>query len=489
MTADDSQRRPAPTSPKAPDRAMTQSDNARKYWTNAFRKNYDGRPTACPRSQGHAPRMSSSPAHNLASADRLDESEGPEGPDIVRTYLRQLAHWPLLGREAEVSLARRIETADQQLLEALTAIPALEHELNTARKALKLVLAQAQEQAAQAADNDVPDPSAPAERLAAMDRALRLLQRKGSRRKGKADRLVACLRIAGFAGPLGAPLVARVKATARRLPEARTTQRDRVAGELGCDAATLVRAAAAVDAAERARVTARDELIRANLRLVVSIARKYVNRGLTFLDLVQEGNLGLMRAVDKFDYRLGFKFSTYAVWWIRQAVSRAVVDKGRTIRLPVHVNEMLARAHKVGTRLAVRLSRPPRADEVAAELGVDSNRLRELTRLAGPATSLESPGRKDDDTPLGDGIADTQSESPIDRVTQQEAVEEADRVLSRLTVREERVLRLRFGIGQREEQTLEQIGRQFSLTRERIRQIEAKALRKLRDHTDQEAAE
>jgi RNA polymerase primary sigma factor len=449
-----------------------------------------------------------------SSAARQDDSEGGgENPDIVRTYLRQLGEWPLLGREAEVALAQRIEAADTELLEALTVIPALEQELAAARDELKPLLARsAEEIESGSAPVSVEGANAHAvlsERFQAMETALRLLVRRARKHRGtrakragagaaapkskaartRPDRLLTCLRTAGFAGPVGAGLVGRVRAAARHLDQARDPHRDRVARDLGCDARTLARAAAALAAADRKRVAARDQLIRSNLRLVVSVARKYVNRGLTFLDLVQEGNLGLMRAVDKFDYRLGFKFSTYAVWWIRQAISRAVVDKGRTIRLPVHVNEMLVRAHKVGARMAVRLERTPQADELAEELGVDSNRLRELTHLSAPLLSLEAPAGKDEERPLADGIADVHATSALDHLAGQEAVDEANRVLSRLTVREERVLRLRFGIGQREEQTLEQIGRQFSLTRERIRQIEAQALRKLRSHRHEDAAE
>ena len=180
-----------------------------------------------------------------------------------------------------------------------------------------------------------------------------------------------------------------------------------MAAELGCDARTVLDARRDLLQAEQRRAEARDQLVRANLRLVVAIARKYLNRGLGFLDVVQEGNLGLMRAVEKFDHRLGFKFSTYAVWWIRQAISRAVVEKGRTIRLPVHVNEVLAQVHKASGRLTNRLARPPEPEELATELGMDVGRLLELNKVSTPTLSLETPAGDDEQSRVLDFIPDT----------------------------------------------------------------------------------
>jgi RNA polymerase primary sigma factor len=413
------------------------------------------------------------------------DSEGYE--DHVRMYLREIGTVPLLTWEGEKRLARAME-AGAYVQEELHRYAEDRGEVASARALFQLWYERFRPLSRLVLFVLPPEPATPSNYIRSLDEAaniadmdqelIRAVAANADAPADETERGIVEASIICYLFPTSVREWAGLQlAEANVLPDVSIFQGD---GSPANDALLLEDQ---LEQIEYEASRARRDLIEANLRLVVSVAKKYVGRGMSLLDLIQEGNIGLMRAVEKFEFRKGYKFSTYATWWIRQAITRAIADQARTIRIPVHMVETINKLSRVSRRLEQDIGREPLDEELAAELDLGPERVREIKKAAQEPVSLEIPVGTDDDSHLSDFVPDEASLSPADVATRQMLKEQMDDVLDSLTGRERRVLQLRFGLEDGRQRTLEEVGREFGVTRERIRQIEAKALRKLRHPT------
>jgi RNA polymerase primary sigma factor len=406
-------------------------------------------------------RLSTSPTAEMADGD------------AIGAYYRKLGRVPLLTREGEIALARRIESAEADIVRALVATPVAVRELCEVAEELAAGRLRAREVTRSPVDEE--DENAARGRLLPLFDPVQELERGARRRGATLSQTTQAKRRAAACAAL-----AQVRLTRTVLLRVVARMRDGVHGERSGEPRASKSALAAVRAGEREADRAKAELIEANLRLVVSIAKKHVGHGLQLGDLIQEGNIGLMRAVDKFDYRRGFKFSTYAMWWIRQSMTRALADQGRTIRTPVHMVEAGNRLASVRSRLLQVYGREPSVDEIADAASLPVAKVEKALMARREPVSLETPVGEDDTARLVDFVADVDGKDALDTLSEKRFVEGTRDLLATLTEREAQVLRMRFGLDGGAERTLAEIGESFQLTRERIRQIETQALRKLR---------